>query len=145
MDWALFQPEHGYYAAGHVRIGPRGDFATSPSLGSDFASLLAQQVVDLMVSMSDRLETFSIVEVGPGEGDLAADLLAAMDGLAPQLLSRCELVLVERSPVLRQRQQHRLQGQSNVVVRDSLKALKYILLELQYASLRYVMMATYSN
>ena len=117
MDWALFQPEHGYYAAGHVRIGPRGDFATSPSLGSDFASLLAQQVVDLMVSMSDRLETFSIVEVGPGEGDLAADLLAEMDGLAPQLLSRCELVLVERSPVLRQRQQQRLQSQSNVAVR----------------------------
>ena len=92
------------------------EFRHLPFLGVDFASLLAQQVVDLMVSMSDRLET-SIVEVGPGEGDLAADLLAAMDGLAPQLLSRCELVLVERSPVLRQRQQQRLQSQSNVAVR----------------------------
>lgn len=117
MDWALFHPDHGYYGAGNVRIGPRGDFATSPSLGSDFASLLAQQVVDLLRAMPDRLETVSIVEVGPGEGDLAADLVAALATLAPQLLSRCELVLVERSPVLRQRQQQRLHGTSCVSVR----------------------------
>ena len=34
MDWALFHPQHGYYSAGQVRIGPGGDFATSPSLSS---------------------------------------------------------------------------------------------------------------
>ena len=44
MDWALNDPGHGYYGSGQARIGVEGDFVTSPSLGSDFAALLAEQV-----------------------------------------------------------------------------------------------------
>ena len=45
MAWALHDPEHGYYGRGRARIGPTGDFATSPSLGDAFASLLLPQLV----------------------------------------------------------------------------------------------------
>lgn len=41
MEWVLHDPEHGAYGAGRLSIGPRGDFATAPSLGPDFAALLA--------------------------------------------------------------------------------------------------------
>ena len=44
MDWVLHDPDHGAYGAGRLRIGPRGDFATAPSLGPDFAALLAPQL-----------------------------------------------------------------------------------------------------
>ena len=108
MEWALFDPEHGYYGAGQVRIGPGGDFATSPSLGPDFAELLAQQLIELLQSLPDDGRRLSLVEVGPGEGDLAADLLQALHELAPDLMQRLELVLVERSSALRSRQQQRL-------------------------------------
>ena len=117
MDWALHHPEHGYYGSGRVRIGPQGDFATSPSLGPDFANLLGRQLIDLLRSLSDQASTLSLVEVGPGEGDLAADLLTVLARQAPDLIERCELVLVERSPSLRQRQQQRLEGISGCPVR----------------------------
>ena len=108
MEWALFHPERGYYGSGQVRIGPAGDFATSPSLGSDFAELLAQQLIALMQSLPSDCRRLSLVEVGPGEGDLAADLLQAIADRAPDLLQRLELVLVERSAALRSRQQQRI-------------------------------------
>ena len=108
MEWALFHPERGYYGSGQVRIGPAGDFATSPSLGSDFAELLAQQLIALLQSLSNDGRRLSLVEVGPGEGDLAADLLQAIADRAPDLLQRLELVLVERSAALRSRQQQRI-------------------------------------
>ena len=108
MEWALFHPERGYYGSGQVRIGPAGDFATSPSLGSDFAELLAQQLIALLQSLPSDGRRLSLVEVGPGEGDLAADLLQAIADRAPDLLLRVELVLVERSAALRSRQQQRI-------------------------------------
>ena len=108
MEWALFHPECGYYGSGQVRIGPSGDFATSPSLGSDFAELLAQQLIALLQPLPGDGRRLSLVEVGPGEGDLAADLLQAMADRAPGLLQRLELVLVERSAALRSRQQQRI-------------------------------------
>ena len=46
MEWVLHDPEHGYYGSGQARIGPRGDFATSPSLGGEFADLLLPQLIE---------------------------------------------------------------------------------------------------
>ena len=66
MEWALFHPERGYYGSGQVRIGPAGDFATSPSLGSDFAELLAQQLIALLQSLPSDGRPLSLVEVGNG-------------------------------------------------------------------------------
>ncbi|MFN9532000.1 MAG: SAM-dependent methyltransferase, partial [Cyanobacteriota bacterium] len=40
MQWALHDPKHGYYGSGRARIGPGGDFATSPSRGSECSALL---------------------------------------------------------------------------------------------------------
>ena len=117
MDWALYHPEHGYYGSGRVRIGPQGDFATSPSLGPDFTTLLARQLIDLLRTLQDQSVRLSLVEVGPGEGDLAAELQTALAHLAPDLIERCEFVLVERSPALRQRQRQRLAGLGGCPVR----------------------------
>ena len=54
MDWALNDPKYGAYSSGKLKIGPRGDFATSPSLGSDFAELLAIQLVDWLEKLQER-------------------------------------------------------------------------------------------
>ena len=51
MDLALNEPEHGYYGSGRARIGAQGDFVTSPSLGSDFAALLAPQILAWLTSI----------------------------------------------------------------------------------------------
>jgi SAM-dependent MidA family methyltransferase len=74
MDWALYEPELGYYAAQRQKIGAGGDFVTSPHLGADFGELLAEQFLDLWISL-DRPSLFQVVEMGAGQGLIAADVL----------------------------------------------------------------------
>ena len=128
MDWALNDPVHGYYGSGQASIGPQGDFVTSPSLGSDFAALLARQLADWIAvfqSMEAGSGRLSIVDVGPGEGDLAADLMVALLALNPGLGDVVDLILVERNPGMIRRQQERLGAIEGIAVRwCSLEALQ---------------------
>ncbi len=127
MDLALNEPEHGYYGSGRARIGAQGDFVTSPSLGSDFAALLTPQILAWLtsISRSDPDQRLSIVEIGPGEGHLARDLVASLRGADPELLARIELVLVEANPGMRRRQQALLQEADDLRLRwCSLDALR---------------------
>ena len=106
MDWALHDPEHGAYGAGRLQVGPAGDFATSPSLGPDFAALLAPQIAQWLQQVGDG--SLALIEAGPGEGDLAADLAAALVAGWPELAARLELVLVEPNAGMAARQRQRL-------------------------------------
>lgn len=110
MDWVLHDPHHGAYGSGRLRIGPGGDFATAPSLGPDFAALLLVQLADWL----ERIREFgpeaplALVEAGPGEGTLAAELARGLAAGWPQLAARTELVLVEPNPGMVERQRQRL-------------------------------------
>ena len=108
MAWALHDPEHGAYGAGQLRIGPRGDFATSPSLGPAFAELLVEQLADWLAALGDG--PLALVETGPGEGTLALQLAQLLQRRWPDLAARCELVLVEPSPGMAERQSRHLEG-----------------------------------
>ena len=113
MDWVLHDPQHGAYGSGRLRIGPQGDFVTSPSLGPDFAALLAPQLVEwflpLLVDPAlPTQERLSLVESGPGEGSLALDLALVLARDWPELAERLELVLVEPNPGMAARQRHLL-------------------------------------
>ncbi len=108
MEWALHDPQHGAYGAGRLRIGPRGDFATSPSLGPDFAALLAPQLAQWLEALGPG--PLALVEAGPGEGTLAADLAAELARGWPALAARTELVLLEPNPGMAERQRQRLAG-----------------------------------
>ena len=94
MDWALHDPDHGAYGSGRLQIGPWGDFATSPSLGEEFARLLAPQVAQWLALLPAD-EPLTLVETGPGEGQLAQQLAAALHAGWPALAGRTELLLVE--------------------------------------------------
>ena len=107
MEWALHDPEHGAYGSGRLRIGPRGDFATSPSLGPDFAALLAPQLAAWLEQLSEQAradQLLSVVETGPGEGSLALQLARELAAGWPALARCCELVLVEPNPGMAERQ-----------------------------------------
>lgn len=115
MDWALHDPEHGAYGSGHLQLGVDGDFVTSPSLGEDFCSLLAVQLREWLELLAERHpgSLLSIVEVGPGEGDMVASLMALLQAQAPELLPRLEFVLVELNPGMESRQRLRFETSSN--------------------------------
>ena len=74
MALALYDPEQGYYATNQAQIGVAGDFFTSPHLGPDFGELLAEQFLEMWTLM-ERPKTFTLVEMGAGQGLVAADVL----------------------------------------------------------------------
>lgn len=110
MQWALHDPEHGAYGAGRLRIGPAGDFATAPSLGPDFAALLLPQLAEWLQALvaAEPEAPLALVETGPGEGSLAAELAVGLVAGWPELASRTELVLVEPNAGMAARQRQRL-------------------------------------
>ena len=108
MELVLHDPVHGAYASGRLRIGPRGDFCTAPSLSDDFAALLAPQLAAWLEQLGSG--PLALIEAGPGEGTLAADLTAALALEWPELAARTELVLVDPSAGLVERQRQRLAG-----------------------------------
>jgi SAM-dependent MidA family methyltransferase len=107
MEWVLHDPEHGAYGSGRLSIGPRGDFATAPSLGPDFAELLAPQLAEWLALLPDDTP-LALVETGPGEGQLALQLSQALQAGWPALAERTELVLVEPNGGMADRQRQRL-------------------------------------
>ena len=109
MQWALHDPEHGAYGSGRLQVGPRGDFATSPSLGPDFAALLAPQIAQWLQALPTEVP-LALIETGPGEGQLALQLAQELSNGWPALAARTTLVLVEPNAGMAERQRQRLAG-----------------------------------
>jgi SAM-dependent MidA family methyltransferase len=101
MEMALYEPGLGYYSAGLHKFGPGGDFITAPGLGRVFAACLANQVAEV----ADQLGDYTILEIGAGDGSLAADLLQGPDARLPdcyQILERsADLRAVQRATLER--------------------------------------------
>ena len=119
MEWALHDPDHGAYGSGQLHVGAAGDFVTSPSLGGDFSGLLIHQLIDWLETLAARHpeSLLSIVDVGPGEGDLIAQLIPLLQAFAAEWLPRLECVLVEINPGMRQRQRARLESVGQIPCR----------------------------
>ncbi len=96
MELALYAPGLGYYSAGATKFGASGDFVTAPELGSVFARCLARAIAPAL-----RDEGSEILELGPGSGALAVELLLELERLRA-LPNRYHLL--ERSADLRERQ-----------------------------------------
>lgn len=115
MELALYHPEHGYYGAGPRRIGRKGDFFTSVSVGPLFGKLLAMQAIQEWQALGET-EDFTIIEQGAHEGQLAEDVLSALKGRPLRYL------IVEPNPKYREAQAKRLGDRVKWV--ESLAALQ---------------------
>ncbi len=104
MATVLYHPDAGYYSGGQVGIGAGGDFFTASSLGPDFGELLAAQFAEMFAYL-DAPEPFWLLEVGAGQGALAADILTALERDYPQVWAATHYGIVETAPALRDRQQ----------------------------------------
>ena len=97
MELALYAPALGYYAAGARKFGAAGDFVTAPEISALFGQCLARASAETIVATAG-----DVLELGPGSGKLACDMLRALDvlGALPK-----RYLLLEVSADLRQRQQ----------------------------------------
>lgn len=104
MELVLYHPDCGYYGSGAIAFGAEGDYFTSASLGADLGELLAVQLVEIWERLG-RPHPFHLVEMGAGQGQLAADILGELARSAPECLAAVAYLIVETSPALIARQQ----------------------------------------
>jgi SAM-dependent MidA family methyltransferase len=110
MEQALYHPEFGYYASTRHRIGRTGDFYTNVSVGRVYGQLLACQLIE-MWKLIGRPRDFSIVEEGAEDGQLALDILSAIDEESIEAASDIRYTIIEPSFSKRQLQRARLEPQ----------------------------------
>lgn len=78
MELALYHEEFGYYGPGPRRIGREGDFFTSVSVGPLYGRLLAQFALQEWQRLGEPGD-FALIEQGAHDGQLAADILDAVE------------------------------------------------------------------
>jgi NADH dehydrogenase [ubiquinone] 1 alpha subcomplex assembly factor 7 len=98
MKLALGDPELGYYRT-RDPLGARGDFITAPEISQIFGETIGIWCADQWQRLGAP-DPIRLVELGPGRGTLAADLLRAL-AVLPAARAAVRLHLVETSPVLR--------------------------------------------
>ncbi|MCB1423351.1 MAG: class I SAM-dependent methyltransferase [Nitratireductor sp.] len=106
MHACLADPQFGYYTT-RPGIGEKADFITSPEVSQMFGELICGWCAAAWQQLG-RPAPFCLAELGPGTGTLMADLLRAASR-AEGFIEAAQLVLVEMSPSLRERQETVLQ------------------------------------
>jgi SAM-dependent MidA family methyltransferase len=102
MELCLYEPWLGYYARSKERFGKAGDFYTSSDVHNIFGRLMARQFEEMWRVLGSP-EPIEIVELGPGRGLVARDLLECSRHKFPDFFRALQYTLVERSAVLRER------------------------------------------
>lgn len=100
MEMCLYDPELGYYSRKTEQFGKTGDFYTSSDVHAVFGRLLARQFEEMWRAM-DRPASCEIVELGPGRGLFARDVLDWSEKKFPEFFGVVHYTLLERSASLR--------------------------------------------
>ncbi len=103
MELALYAPGLGYYSGGAVKFGAAGDFITAPELSPLFGRALSCTVAPVLTETRG-----DILELGPGSGRLAIDMLRELEA------NNClpgHYYMLEVSAALQSRQQQAIQQQ----------------------------------
>uniref|UniRef100_A0A1A7YU06 Protein arginine methyltransferase NDUFAF7 n=1 Tax=Iconisemion striatum TaxID=60296 RepID=A0A1A7YU06_9TELE len=109
MKEVLTNPVTGYYVRNNM-LGPGGDFITSPEISQMFGELLGVWIISEWMG-AGRPKQLQLVELGPGSGSLAADVLRVFSQLQSVLGgASVSLHLVEVSPALSHVQAQTLTG-----------------------------------
>ncbi|XP_062292870.1 protein arginine methyltransferase NDUFAF7, mitochondrial [Scomber scombrus] len=112
MREVLTNPVTGYYVKNDM-LGPDGDFITSPEISQIFGELLGVWIISEWMGAGGPKQ-LQLVELGPGKGSLAADVLRVFNQLKSVLgVASVSLHLVEVSPVLSRIQAQNLTGTQN--------------------------------
>jgi SAM-dependent MidA family methyltransferase len=102
MELCLYHRELGYYARNAKQFGKAGDFYTSSDVHAVFGRLLARQFDEMWRALGSPGH-IDVVEIGPGRGLFAQDVLNWSEKRFPEFFYALRYVLVESSPALRQR------------------------------------------
>jgi len=123
MAICLYDSELGYYSRNAEQFGKVGDFYTSSDVHAVFGRLLARQFEEMwrVLGSPGQIE---IVELGPGRGLFAQDVLDWSEKKFPEFFRTVHYVLAERSSALRERLKQTLSrflesGKASLVSEDA--------------------------
>src|SRR5579863_4924669 len=102
MELCLYDPEHGYYSRDAQQFGKAGDFYTSSDVHAVFGRLMARQFDEMWRALGSP-EKMTVVELGPGRGLFAQDVLDWAEKKFPEFFRALTYRLDEQSPALRER------------------------------------------
>jgi SAM-dependent MidA family methyltransferase len=107
MELCLYEPELGYYSRPREKFGKAGDFYTSSDVHAVFGRLLARQFEEMWRTL-DSPARIDVIELGPGRGLFARDVLDWSARQFPEFFTALHYALVEQSADLRERLRERL-------------------------------------
>jgi len=107
MDLCLYDTELGYYSRPVEQFGKAGDFYTSSDVHAVFGRLLARQFEEMWRVLGSPPQ-IEILELGPGRGLFAQDVLDWSEKRFPECFQALHFSLAERSPALQSRLQKTL-------------------------------------
>src|SRR6266566_3438695 len=107
MELCLYHPELGYYSRHAEQFGKAGDFYTSSDVHAVFGRLLARQFEEMWRVFGSPAKV-EILELGPGRGLFAQDVLDWSRKKFPEFYEALHYSLSERSPALRGKLQETL-------------------------------------
>ena len=90
MELCLYEPELGYYSRAREQFGKAGDFYTSSDVHAVFGRLLARQFEEMWRTL-DSPARIDLIELGPGRGLFARDVLDWSGEALSRLLARSAL------------------------------------------------------
>ena len=109
MELCLYDPELGYYSRPAEKFGKAGDFYTSSDVHAVFGRLLARQFDEMWRALRAP-QQIEILELGPGRGLFAQDVLDWSEKKFPHFFHALHYTLEERSPSLREKLRSRFRG-----------------------------------
>ena len=107
MELCLYEPELGYYSRAREQFGKAGDFYTSSDVHAVFGRLLARQFEEMWRALGSPAR-LDLVELGPGRGLFARDVLDWSAKQFPEFFRALRYTLLERSAHLREKLEERL-------------------------------------
>jgi SAM-dependent MidA family methyltransferase len=102
MELCLYDHDLGYYSRNAQQFGKAGDFYTSSDVHAVFGRLLARQFDEMWRALGSPRQ-IELLELGPGRGLFAQDVLDWSEKKFPDFFRALRYILVESSPALRER------------------------------------------
>lgn len=100
--------DSGYYSSGKVEFGARGDFYTTSQVHALFGELLADEFARYWMEDGSPSD-YAIVELGPGNGDFAHDVLGRLRSHHGKVFDSIAYFCCEISPALAAQQKEKLE------------------------------------
>lgn len=107
MEICLYDPDHGYYSRSAGQFGKAGDFYTSSDIHAVFGRLFARQFDEMWRVLGSPAQ-IELLELGPGRGLFARDVLDWSQKKFPAFFEAIHYTLAETSPALRRNLESRL-------------------------------------